>query len=682
MSRRTRVLIAIASLTVLGAVVGGAAVLRAGGPASREYSALTHAVASLKDARADPHLTISTDGAHQTVVTPSEVTWYSRAGEAYVSKVPSLGEITRFFSDNGFYNYRQDLNPPPISTLLSIVPALLFIGLILYLFKTLKSGGLAGMGIGRSRAKLMAENPGVTFADVAGCDEAITELGEVVAVLRDPERFHDIGARTPRGVLLVGLPGTGKTLLARAVAGEAGCAFFSVSGSEFVEMFVGVGAARVRDLFTSARKSERAIIFIDEIDAVGRHRASGMASGNDERDQTLNQLLVEMDGFENTSSIIVMAATNRPDILDKALLRPGRFDRQVTVDLPDLVGRQQILTIHARNRPLADDVDLGIVARQTPGMSGADLANLLNEASLLAARAGHKVVRMRQLEDASLRVLAGPERVNGLLSPEERRVVAYHEMGHAVVGHVLPNAHPVHKISIVSRGRALGFTMQLPERDQVLRKRSQLTDQLAGLLAGRIAEEIVFGDAEVTSGAADDIEKATHIAHQMVTSLGMSPLGLRAFLPSDPGEPRSFSEQMATQVDAEVDHLLVEAQNRARHVLLERRAILDALAARLLEVETMEAVELAEIIDNFPVATAPVASIVPLRRPRREGDRDDQQPRSGQWLLANANRAPAGGAPQHSMRPSPARPQSPSPWVRRTTSALLKLVGIGQRAGS
>jgi cell division protease FtsH len=692
MSRRTRLILSLIGISMLSTIVVGTLAMKLDGPQAREYSFFVQSLDNMKkqaatstvydrghvdntQGRPDAHLTLSDDPSQAATLSASEITYYSAAGDEYISKIPSLQEVSRLLDERGYTNWHDEFSPSAGSVLLSILPTLFFIGLLIYLFRMLKSGGMSGMGLGKSKAKLMAEHPGVTFADVAGCDEAIMELGEVVSVLKNPAKFAEIGARTPRGVLLVGPPGTGKTLLARAVAGEAGVAFFSVSGSEFVEMFVGVGAARVRDLFAQARRAGKAIIFIDEIDAVGRHRGSGMGNGNDEREQTLNQLLVEMDGFENTSPIIVMAATNRPDILDKALMRPGRFDRQVTVDSPDLKGRGQILEIHARNRPVADDVDLSVIARQTPGFSGADLANLLNEAALLAARASRKVITLTDLEDASLRVIAGPERVNGLLSDAERKVVAYHEMGHALVGHVLPNAHPVHKISIVSRGRALGFTMQLPERDQVLRKRSELTDQLAGLLAGRMAEEIVFGPEDVTSGAADDIEKATKIAHTMVTQLGMSPLGLRAFLSSEVGEPRTYSEEMASHVDAEVDHLLSEAQARAREVLEQRRSLLDALALRLLEVETMDRDDLVAIIDGFPVAAAPTASVVRLH-PRRH---DVPRPRSGGWLLPE--KEPVAVSSNSVAALTPVAAPMRRDWFGRTASALLRLAS-GDRVRS
>ena len=663
MRRNSRVLL-IAFTATLGLILAGISIsLHATSPSSRDYSALVQAVAQANQSGADPNTTIATDGSHRATVGQSEVDWFTKSGAEYVSQVPTSGEAVRMFDEAHFYNWSYDLSTPILPLLLSLVPTLLFVGLLVYLVKMMRGGGGLS-GLGRAKAKLVAEHPGITFKDVAGCPEAVTELQEVVEVLRNPQHFTDIGARTPRGVLLVGPPGTGKTLLARAVAGEAGVAFFNASGSEFVEMFVGVGAARVRDLFTQARAESKAIIFIDEIDAVGRHRGGGSGHANDEREQTLNQLLVEMDGFDNTSPIIVIAATNRPDILDNALLRPGRFDRQVTIDLPDIKGRREILDIHSRNRPIAKDVNLDVIARHTPGFSGADLANLINEGALLSARAGKKLISTEELESATMRVLAGPERANRLLSDEERRVVAYHELGHALVGHILPHANPVHKITIVSRGRALGMTVQLPERDQVLRKRSELTDQLAGLLGGRIAEELVFGAGDVTTGAADDIEKATKIATQMVTAMGMSPLGARTFFESEIGQPRAYSEELASQIDAEIDHLLTEAQLRARHVLSERRALLDKLADHLLEVETMDAAELAAIVDGFPRAAQPLDSIVPLRPAHRR-----RQEPTGTWLLPEPLHEALPVSASMSMR------QERPLWMRRAISMVVRLTG-------
>ncbi|HLU41948.1 MAG TPA: ATP-dependent zinc metalloprotease FtsH [Microthrixaceae bacterium] len=482
---------------------------------------------------------------------------------------------------------------------MGLLPTLLIVGVFIWFVSQMQGGGRA-MKFGRARTRLASDDTKVTFDDVAGVDEAVAELREVVDFLKDPERFARLGARIPKGVLLCGPPGTGKTLLARAVAGEAHVPFFTISGSDFVEMFVGVGASRVRDLFKQASSKAPAIVFVDEIDAVGRHRGTGVGGGHDEREQTLNQLLVEMDGFDASSGVILMAATNRPDVLDPALLRPGRFDRQVTVDAPDVTGRLAILQVHARGKPLDDGVTLSVIARRTPGFTGADLANVLNEAALLAARRGADTILQRDLDGAIDRVLAGPERASRVMSEEERRTVAVHEAGHALVGHVLPHADEVHKISIVSRGHALGYTVMLPEEDRTLHSRAQLSDLLAMTLGGRTAEEVVFG--EITTGAADDIERATRIARSMVTEYGMSEkLGPQRFASRD-GEPflgrehgrsAEHSEEVAARIDEEIARLLDEAHQRARRVLEEHRDVLDHLAAELLERETLTDAELA-----------------------------------------------------------------------------------------
>ncbi|UDY34444.1 ATP-dependent zinc metalloprotease FtsH [Dermatobacter hominis] len=482
-----------------------------------------------------------------------------------------------------------------------LLPTFLIVGVFVWFVLQMQRGGRA-MKFGRARTSEGDRAGAVTFADVAGADEAVTELREVVEFLRDPERFLRLGARIPKGVLLVGPPGTGKTLLARAVAGEAGVPFLSLSGSDFVEMFVGVGASRVRDLFRQAAAQAPAIVFVDEIDAVGRHRGAGVGGGHDEREQTLNQLLVEMDGFAQTDGVVLIAATNRPDILDPALLRPGRFDRQVVVDAPDVAGRTAVLEVHLRGKPTADDLDVAVLARRTPGFSGADLANLVNEGALLAARRGSDRVTASDLAAAVDRVLAGPER-SRILSPEERRVVAVHESGHAIVSHLLPHADDVHKVSIVARGAALGYTVLLPEQDRHLHSRAQLSDQLAVALAGRAAEEAVFG--ELTTGAADDIDRATRLARAMVTEYGMSDkLGPRRFVARD-GEPflgldagrsADHGDEVAARVDEEVSRLLDEAHERARRILEAHRPGLDLLAATLLEQETVADDELVAIL--------------------------------------------------------------------------------------
>jgi cell division protease FtsH len=477
-----------------------------------------------------------------------------------------------------------------------LLPLLLLVGLFLLLARRARGAGAGVFSFGKSRARRVSPDaPKVTFKDVAGADEAVQELQEIKEFLANPARFRALGARIPKGVLLAGPPGTGKTLLARAVAGEAGAPFFSISGSDFVEMFVGVGASRVRDLFAQAKAVAPAIVFIDEIDAVGRHRGAGLGGGHDEREQTLNQLLVEMDGFEAKDTVIVIAATNRPDILDPALLRPGRFDRQIVVDRPDRAGRKAILGVHSKSKPLVPSVDLDALAAGTPGFTGADLANLVNEAALLAARRGKKAIDMEELDEAVIRVVAGPEKKTRLLSEQERKVTAYHEMGHALVGHYLPNADPIHKISIISRGRALGYTISLPREDRLLQTRSALFDQMAMTLGGRAAEELVFG--ELTTGAANDLEKVTHTAKQMVMRFGMSEkLGPRVlgrdqglpFLGRDFGVEPDYSDEIAREIDSEIRRIIEEAHERAHAVLTEHLDELHRLSGLLIERETID----------------------------------------------------------------------------------------------
>ncbi len=494
-----------------------------------------------------------------------------------------------------------------ISLLFSILPLLLLFGLFLFFLNAMQGGGSKVMQFGKAKAKQFnKDQPKVTFDDVAGCDEAIEELREIKDFLQNPAKFQAIGAKIPKGVLLVGPPGTGKTLLARAVAGEAGAPFFSISGSDFVEMFVGVGASRVRDLFEQAKAQAPAIIFVDEIDAVGRHRGAGMGGGHDEREQTLNQLLVEMDGFDGNTGVILIAATNRPDILDPALLRPGRFDRQIVVDRPDLEGRRAILDVHGKGKPLAVDVDNTVIARRTPGFTGADLANLMNEAALMAARTGAEKIDMLLIEGAIDRVLAGPERKTRVMSEKERRVTAYHEGGHALVGHVLEHCDPIHKLSIVARGRALGWTLALPVEDRYTHTRSELIDRLAMLLGGRTAEEIVFD--EITTGAGDDIEKATEISRAMVTKYGMSdvigPIALgnshdEVFLGKEYGHEADYSHHVASTVDEEIRRFLTEAHTRAETILTTHRATLDHLAEEVLEKETLDDKDLERIFADL-----------------------------------------------------------------------------------
>ncbi len=505
--------------------------------------------------------------------------------------------------------WSTDPEPPGFwALLINFLPWLFLLGFMVFIFMQMQGGGNRVMQFGKSRAKLVGkEQPKITFDDVAGLTEAKEELAEIKDFLANPDRYRQMGAKIPKGVLLYGPPGTGKTLLARAVAGEAGVPFMSISGSDFVEMFVGVGAARVRDLFEQAKQSAPAIVFIDEIDAVGRHRGAGLGGGHDEREQTLNQLLVELDGFEGNSGVIVMAATNRPDILDPALLRPGRFDRQIVVDAPDIDGREAILGVHAKGKPLADEVDLKVLARRTPGFTGADLANLINESALLAARRRKKEITMSEMEEAIDRVIAGPERKNRIMTDDERKVIAYHETGHALVGFALPNADPVHKVTIVARGRSLGHTLALPDHDKYLARRSELVDQLAMLLGGRTAEELIFADP--TTGAANDIEKATAIARRMVMEYGMSdelgPMqygrpGGEVFLGRDYARQQDYSDQVAAFIDAEVRKLINAAHEEARAILEHHREAMDRMVAELLDHESVDRDRVDEIFHDVP----------------------------------------------------------------------------------
>jgi cell division protease FtsH len=495
-----------------------------------------------------------------------------------------------------------------VSILTYVLPFVIFLLFWLFIINQMQGGGSKVMSFGKSRAKRMSvDSPKITFRDVAGVDEAVEELHEIKEFLENPKKFQALGARIPKGVLLYGPPGTGKTLLARAVAGEAGVPFFSISGSDFVEMFVGVGASRVRDLFEQAKQNSPCIIFMDEIDAVGRHRGAGLGGGHDEREQTLNQLLVEMDGFEMKDNIILIAATNRPDILDPALLRPGRFDRQIVVDRPDRKGRARILEVHTRGKPLAKTIDLDNLAAQTPGFTGADLSNLVNEAALLAARQGKREIDHIQLEEGIMRVIAGPEKKTRVMSEKERRITAYHEMGHAIVAHFLENTDPVHKISVISRGQALGYTISLPTEDKFLTTRAELSDTMAMTLGGRAAEEIVFG--EVTTGASNDLEKVTATAKQMVMRFGMSEkLGPRVF-GHDHGQPflgrefssePDYSDDVAREIDGEIRRIVEEAHQLARRILEQHRNQLDTTSEILLRRETIEREQFIQLLDGKP----------------------------------------------------------------------------------
>ncbi len=557
----------------------------------------------------------------------TEIVWDSKDGGHYKTTFRDTYQIEQqLVADKVNFKTEQ---PSSSNLLLSVIlpNVILFLvigGFMWYMLRQTQSGNNQAISFGRSRARLLSgDKPAVTFNDVAGVEEAKQELTEIVEFLKFPEKFTALGARIPKGVLMVGPPGTGKTLLSKAVAGEAGVPFFSISGSEFVEMFVGVGASRVRDLFDQAKKNSPCIVFVDEIDAVGRQRGAGLGGGHDEREQTLNQLLVEMDGFETNTHVIVIAATNRPDVLDPALLRPGRFDRHVTLDRPDIRGRRAILEVHARNKPFDGQVDLEVLARQTPGFSGADLSNLINEAAILAARNNKKAIGQLELEEAIARVIAGPERKSRMITEREKNVIAYHEIGHALVAKSLPNADPVHKVSIISRGMALGWTMQLPTEDRYLVSRSELNDDMAVILGGRVAEELIFGD--ITSGASDDIGKATKLARRMVTEWGMSeklgPLTFGhkeelVFLGRDLGEQRNYSEEVAGEIDQEVHRLVDAGYQRAKKILTERRDKLVQLAEYLKTEETIEGWQMDAVINSPDGKVPPVPE-----RPKAEAPR-------------------------------------------------------------
>jgi cell division protease FtsH len=534
-----------------------------------------------------------------------------------------------------------------ISLLVSgLLPLLIIGGFIFFMMRQAQGTNNQAMSFGKSRARMFLGNKTVvTFADVAGVDEAKTELQEVVEFLKFPEKFNSLGARIPRGVLLVGPPGTGKTLMARAVAGEAGVPFFSISGSEFVEMFVGVGASRVRDLFDQAKRNSPCIVFVDEIDAVGRQRGAGLGGSHDEREQTLNQILVEMDGFDTSTNVIVVAATNRPDVLDPALLRPGRFDRQVILDRPDMKGRTAILKVHIKGKPLDKAIVVEEIARQSPGFSGADLANLVNEAAILAARRNKKTIGMNEFSEALERIVAGPERKSRLISDEEKQIIAYHEGGHAIVQRILPKCDPVAKVTVISRGMALGYTMALPTEDRYLQSKTEFEDKIAGLLGGNVAERIVFGDT--TTGASNDIEKATDLARRMVTEFGMSdklgPLSFgkreeMIFLGRDLGEQRNFSEDVAKLIDEEVRAIIDRAYDRATEVLTTHRARLDRLAEKLIAEETVDAEGFATLFTDLPPKPERRAGIPRVISPDQEGGTPE----------------PIGGIPGANPAPQPA----------------------------
>jgi cell division protease FtsH len=523
--------------------------------------------------------------------------------QAFSTDIPSNNpDLLKLLDDSAKSGKTKVTYPPPQANpwwaglLSTLLPILLIVGFVFFMLQQTQGGGNRVMQFGRSRARLLdPEKKKVTFADVAGVDEAKEELEEIVEFLKDPKRYNDMGARIPKGVLLFGPPGTGKTLLARAIAGEAGVPFFSISGSDFVEMFVGVGAARVRDLFEQAKKNTPCIVFVDEIDAVGRHRGAGLGGGHDEREQTLNQLLVEMDGFSANEGIIIIAATNRPDILDPALLRPGRFDRQITVDLPDLLGRKEILKVHARGKPLDDEVDMDVLARRTPGFTGADLANMINEAALLTARRDKKKIGMKELEDSLERVIAGPEKKSRIMSEEEKRLIAYHEAGHAVVGGLLPHADPVHKISIIPRGRMGGYTLSLPIEDRRIHTKSYLLDLVTTLLGGRASESLVLVD--ISTGAHNDLERATDLVRKMITEYGMSeelgPITFgrpeeQVFMGRDLARARNYSEATAYSIDKEAHQIIEHSYQQAKKLLEDNISKVHRVASTLLEQETIE----------------------------------------------------------------------------------------------
>src|SRR6187402_487911 len=569
----------------------------------------------------------------------------TRDGKNYTVYTPGIQDpwmVSALLKNNVTVEAKPEEEPSLLMNIfVSWFPMLLLIGVWIFFMRQMQGGGRGGaFSFGKSRARMLDENQNqVTFADVAGVDEAKEEVAELVDFLRDPSKFQKLGGRIPRGVLMVGNPGTGKTLLAKAIAGEAKVPFFSISGSDFVEMFVGVGAARVRDMFENAKKHAPCIVFIDEIDAVGRQRGAGLGGGNDEREQTLNQLLVEMDGFEANEGVIIIAATNRPDVLDPALLRPGRFDRQIVVPNPDVIGRERILRVHVRKVPLAPDVDLKVIARGTPGFSGADLMNLVNEAALLAARRGKRIVTMHEFEDAKDKVMMGAERRTLVMTDDEKRLTAYHEAGHAVVALNVPATDPVHKATIIPRGRALGMVMQLPERDKLSMSYEQMTSRLAIMMGGRVAEEMIFGREKVTSGASSDIEQATRLARMMVTRWGLSDeLGTvsygenqdEVFLGMSVSRTQNASEATVQKIDSEIRRLVEEGYNEATKILTEKRADLEALAKGLLEYETLSGEEITDLLngkkpnrESVLEPTGPRTSAVPpAGKPRPRPDPD------------------------------------------------------------
>lgn len=588
-----------------------------------------------------------------TIQGGNTVTGHFRDGRSFSTYTPNDPTLVSKLTERGV---RVTAAPPEegntlVQILISWFPMLLLIGVWIFFMRQMQSGGGKAMGFGKSKARLLTERHGrVTFEDVAGIEEAKSELEEIVDFLRDPQKFQRLGGKIPKGCLLVGPPGTGKTLLARAIAGEANVPFFTISGSDFVEMFVGVGASRVRDMFEQAKKNAPCIIFIDEIDAVGRHRGAGLGGGNDEREQTLNQLLVEMDGFEATEGVILIAATNRPDVLDPALLRPGRFDRQIVVPNPDIIGREHILRVHMRKVPLAPDVEPKIIARGTPGFSGADLANLVNEAALLAARRNKRVVTMADFEHAKDKVMMGAERRSMVMGEEEKRLTAFHEAGHALVGLNVPKHDPLHKVTIIPRGRALGVTMSLPEKDRLSMSQLELESRLAMMFGGRMAEELVFGKENITTGASNDIQQATGLARRMVTEWGMSDLLGRlrysdneeeVFLGHSVTQRKNVSDATAKLIDEEVRRIIDTAEGTARRILTDHRGDLDKIALALLEYETLSGDEVRALLRGEPIIRTDDRTPTPG---------SDSGPRSA---VPTSSRGGNGGKPGFEPEPQP-----------------------------
>jgi len=588
----------------------------------------------------------------EVTIQGQQITGEYTNGRSFQTTVPEQTDVAAMLLSAGVeinVSPAEEVNPL-LSILISWFPMLLLIGVWIFFMRQMQSGGGKAMGFGKSRARLLTEKVGrVTFEDVAGIDEAKLELEEIVEYLRDPQKFQRLGGKIPKGCLLVGPPGTGKTLLARAIAGEANVPFFTISGSDFVEMFVGVGASRVRDMFEQGKKNAPCIIFIDEIDAVGRHRGAGLGGGNDEREQTLNQLLVEMDGFEANEGVILLAATNRPDVLDPALLRPGRFDRQVVVPNPDILGREKILKVHMRKVPLAPDVDARVIARGTPGFSGADLANLVNEAALLAARAGKRVVTMVDFENAKDKVLMGSERRSMVMTEEEKELTAYHEAGHALVGLFVPGNDPLHKVTIIPRGRALGVTMNLPERDRYGFKKSELEAKLAMMFGGRVAEELIYGPENITTGAGNDIQQATNLARAMVTEYGMSeklgPLRYNdnqeeIFLGHSVARTQNVSGATAKIIDEEIRRIIEEAETKARKVLTDHMDGLHKVAKALLEYETLNGEEIGALLKGEEIDRSEAAG------PTGESGRRSSVPSSGKAAKGKGKDSPGGLEPE------------------------------------